>query len=70
MTDTLRGPHPIFHLRKREGEGDRKTKAKEGDGSDSDNRKEETLMDQQPDSSQTPCLYYEPLQPTILHSQH
>lgn len=54
MTDTLRGPHPIFHLRKREGEGDRKTKAKEGDGSDSDNRKEETLMDQQPDSSQTP----------------
>lgn len=55
MTDTLRGPHPIFHLRKREGEVDRR-KLKKETGSDSENRKEETLIEQQPDLWEAPCL--------------
>lgn len=31
LTDTVRGPHPIFHLRRRKGKGDRKQEDKEGD---------------------------------------
>lgn len=53
LTDTLRGPHPIFHLRNRGGD---RGKLKKETGSDSEKRKEETLIEQQPGSWEAPCL--------------